>query len=1625
MGYIAADNKADFLAKLVNELESHVPKEQYEPLGAFTQQFFSVTAFEDLARLSKSDVIGSTLSLWRYIRYHDPAQPKITVINPEYEHHGWHSTHTIIQILHQDLPFIVDSVRMTLNQRGSTIHYLQNSVFNHLRDASHHLVLSGKNTTDTVKHKEALLYLEIDRLDSQYELEALQQEITAVLSDVRLVVMDHKAITKRVVALAEQITQWPVGEHDEIEEIKAFLQWLIKDNFTFLGYEELKVEQKGQRKTIKPVKGMTYGLLKSGRLSSQVDCDFYDNESIVSFAKAGERSTVHRPAYPDYISIKQLNEHGDVVGEARILGLYTSPVYHQSPHHIPLLRKKVKQVIARSRIHPKSHHGKELNQVLQVLPREELFQMSFDELYHTALGILQIQERRQIRLFIRQDKNKLFYSCLVYIPRDVYTTRLRIKMQQILEDRLNVQDAEFTTYFSESVLARVHFILRVNPDHEHDYNLQTLTNEIIQVAYSWEDEFRDTLLEAKGEVLGNHLIAQYADGFPAGYCDVFSPRTAVVDIGHLESLSIDEPLEISFYQSIDDVETTLHFKVYHYFQPLPLSDLIPIIENLGLRVVSEHPYKIRKKSGEIFWTHDFTLEYALEQPGNNQQTINFQQVNRIFQEAFREIWFGRAENDGFNRLILGAQLNWRQVAMLRGYARYLKQIRFSLSQPYIESTLIQNIVITKLLVELFNICFNPEFEGTIAHRQQQQQAIEYQIDAALDEVNVLNQDRTLRRYVDVISATLRTNFFQSVDSNSSNTSKQPKAYISFKFDPTRIPEMPLPHPKYEIFVYSPRVEGVHLRGGKVARGGLRWSDRLEDYRTEVLGLVKAQQVKNAVIVPVGAKGGFVPKRLPSGDREAIMSEGIACYQLFIRGLLDLTDNLLANELTKPPQVVCYDDEDSYLVVAADKGTATFSDIANEIAQEYQFWLGDAFASGGSVGYDHKKMGITARGAWVSVQRHFREQGIDVQQETVSVLGIGDMAGDVFGNGMLLSKQIAVVAAFNHQHIFVDPNPDVAASFVERQRLFKLPRSSWMDYDQELVSSGGGIFSRDAKSILISPEMKQRFGIHAPRLTPNELIHALLKSPVDLIWNGGIGTYIKAQRETHNQVGDRANDSLRINGIDLRCRVVGEGGNLGVTQLGRVEFALNKGAINTDFIDNAGGVDCSDHEVNIKILLNSIVANGDMTIKQRNQLLETMTDAVAELVLLNNYRQVQAISLEAWQAQQKIDEYQRFIHHLEAQGKLNRRIEYLPDDDTLAERIAQHQGLTRPELSVLISYSKSDLKNALVSSKVPDDPYLAQEALTAFPAVLAERFGEEIPKHRLHREIVATQLANHLINMMGITFVHRMQLSTGGDAAEIAQAFVIARDVFAVSDYWQQIEALDNHVVAALQLQMMQNLIRLLRRASRWFIRNHRADLSPSICVAHYGPRMREFIEVFPTLLNEETCQRWQTETDELINQGVSDVLAGVVVGFRHVVSGLAIIQAADQTGCPLPLVARVYFAMAERLHLNWFTQELGKLPADNHWQSLARESIRDELYSLQRALTVSVLLTDTSVKETDIEAVDIPALIQRWVDANEVLVKRWDSMLDDLHSQGASELAMFTVANRELTDIARCGLVES
>ncbi len=1112
---------------------------------------------------------------------------------------------------------------------------------------------------------------------------------------------------------------------------------------------------------------------------------------------------------------------------------------------------------------------------------------------------------------------------------------------------------------------------------------------------SWQDGLLNALYNKVGEARAANLFDRYGEAFPHAYHDDYPPRTAVHDILRLESITDEQPLAMHLYQPAEIEGEALRFKVFGRQQAMPLSDIMPMLERMGLRVLSARPYQIEPREDDLYWITEFDMLPAFD------GDVEVLTVKKSFQQAFAQVCNGEMENDGFNRLVLAARLNWREVVLLRAMCKYLLQTRMPFSQAYMENALATHPSIARQLVALFGIRFSP------SEKQVEERSIQLvsDIGEALEQVANLDEDRILRNFLTLIQSMLRTNYYQLDDNGN------PKAYLSFKFDPRELPTLPEPRPMFEIFIYSPRVEGVHLRGGLVARGGLRWSDRREDFRTEILGLMKAQMVKNAVIVPVGAKGGFVPKQLPSGDdRDALQAEVVECYKTFIRGLLDITDNLVEGQVVPPVQVVRHDGDDPYLVVAADKGTASFSDIANGLAQEYGFWLGDAFASGGSAGYDHKNMGITARGGWESVKRHFRELGLDTQIDTFTVIGIGDMSGDVFGNGMLLSQQIKLVAAFNHQHIFIDPDPDPALSFNERQRLFELPRSSWTDYDMTLISTGGGIYSRRAKSISLSEEARKALGTDIEIVTPNELISIIMKAPLDLLWNGGIGTYVKASSEQHSDAGDRTNDSVRVDASELRCKVIGEGGNLGFTQLARVEYSLNGGLINTDAIDNSGGVDCSDHEVNIKILLDQVVAGGDMTLKQRNQLLVDMTDEVAKLVLDHNYLQSQAISIATIQAPFLLSDHSRFIRRLEKEGRLQRKLEFLPNDEEITEREAREHGLTRPEIAIIIAYSKVRLFEELIASDVARDPYLSQELIAYFPKPIQDKFIEQMDQHPLKHEIIATQITNSLVNRMGGSFWTRTQEATGDHAADIARAYAVAREVFQVRYLWSEIEALDNQVDTEIQLRMLIETRRLLDHATLWLLRNRRPPINIAETIEQFQPAVTAIVEQHTKLLHSDDRNALRERMRLYTDAGVSKSMALNIAGLETWYCSLDITEVASDTDTDILAVAEMYFALSHKLELYWLAEQIKLLPRLNPWQRKARTGLLDELDSELRALTTQVLNSSSSADEAEVR-------INAWLSRNRIGIDHCHSVFAEIRAAGKAELAMLTVAMRVLRSL--------
>lgn len=1600
-----------FFKQLEKQINDLYPAPLAAQLLSFTHKIFDLPALEELEGDPVAIAMDFLHNFLAFTNKVDLHLPKVKVFNPGPRNKDKVCSTTSIFIIQRDMPFLVDSVRIELNRRNHTIQTIKSAILNVIRDEEGTLVSAFADDDDPCSCKEALISIGVDYHRSQEKHQELEQSIVDVLRDVEAVTDDFLPMVHRLnEAISEVKRNNSHLPQDEACELAAFLEWMRDDAYILLGCSEYKLiddqvppklEHLADRQlgifARHPVKIAETALndLSPGRPV------FYKNRVPMALTKSSLRSRVHRQAYSDYILLKRYNKKGVVIGEHLFMGLYTSRVYTMSPFQIPFIRQRVLQVLNRTGFPEGSHDYKAMCQLIEVHPRDELFNCTVDELHQTLMGIWQINERKMVKFFMRADPFEKFVNCLVYIPRDIYSTSIRERIEVLLKEELDASEAEFNTYFSESVLARTQYVVRINSARYKQIDHRALEKKIIKLTRDWYDDLKVAAIGEWGGDAGRQLYALYRNAFPASYQDHFDHSAAVEDIKLFHSLSSEHEIAMSFYQSMDAERNVMHFKVFHRVAPLELSSMVPMLENLGFRVIGEHPYQVSPVEGEEIWIHDFTLLFGLD------VEVDVSAVRNTFQDAFEAVWYENTENDSFNHLVVGARLDWRTVAMLRLYARYMKQLGSSFSQNFIADTLATNLDITRNLVALFRCLFDPKVVGSSSQEYGRADRLNEKVIEALDLVSNVNEDHVLRSYLQLINATKRTNFFQP------DGDDKHKSYMSVKLSPVEIDDEPEPRPLYEIFVYSPRMEGVHLRSGKVARGGLRWSDRQEDYRTEILGLVKAQQVKNAVIVPTGAKGGFVLKSIDrKATREEFLQEGLACYQLFIQGLLDVTDNIIDGVVIPPECVVRRDYDDPYLVVAADKGTASFSDFANKISTARGFWLGDAFASGGSHGYDHKKMGITARGAWVAVQRHFCELGLNTQTDDFTVIGIGDMSGDVFGNGMLMSEHIKLVAVFNHQHIFIDPNPDAPTSFAERRRVFELPRSTWEDYDASLISKGGGIFPRNVKFIPLSAEIRDYFGIIDEQLRPNELIQVLLKSKVDLIWNGGIGTYVKASDESDQDAGDRANDSVRVDGKALRCRVFGEGGNLGMTQRGRIEFSLKGGACNTDFIDNAGGVDCSDHEVNIKILLNELVQSEALTVEQRNQLLVKMTDNVAELVLQNNYRQTQAISLAYYRCQSDFSEFWRFISKRESAGELSRELEHLPDDETLMEREKSNTGLTRPELSVLVSYGKILLKETVLKSNLPEDSYVAQSIADAFPTLLVDEYLQQVQSHSLRREIITNQIVNEVVNVMGLTFCQRQAASTGAEVDEVIRAYVVVRGVLGLDRVWKQVEALDYQVPTDVQFELFYALMRLGRRTSRWILRNRRSCLSPEREVPSFRPKLVELQLLLPTLFSQQQSRDWVEEVERIVALNVPQNVAVLVASSNFLYFGFGIADIAVSSGKPVGLVLELYYRISVELDLDWFADEIVNLEPTTKWEDFARESYVDDLETQRRSLANALLSSIES-------ATDINGVIDVWKAAQGPLIKRWLEMTEELHNDPSRDFAMFSVALRELLDIVQ------
>ncbi|ASJ75581.1 NAD-glutamate dehydrogenase [Granulosicoccus antarcticus] len=1562
-----------------------------EQLTQFIPAYFEYVPNEELAQISADDLAGTALAHWQLARNQGDETHSHAVYNPTFDKHGWQSAHTIIQIVARDQSWLVSSMHANLERLGHTVHRIIHPILSVERTAEGQWL----RLTDTAP-KESLIHIEIDAITEE-DQPTVRQSIDELFKTLAIIRHDSAAVRSQLESIADSV---------ENTEQSEFVRWLDERQFACLGYAQLQLgdgftalhHSTGVVHGSEQLSGWnTADLMPDGLDGESLDTAFADNAPVV--CKAGHASPIIRNEPADLIMYARRDANGKLTHIDCIVGLFITGLQNEAVSSIPWMRERVERVINASGTTTESHDGKAIAATLRGLPRAMLMQTRSNDLLSMASGIVALQERQQVRLFNSTDSLGRFSNCLVYIPRDAYSRDLRLTIEQILITHIDGISAGFDTRFSsESALARLHFIIQKNPPFIRDIDWDSIEQRIRQAAITWTDRLESTLRENHDEVTAMRLLRRYCTAFPSSYREDYSARAAAADVDFIEHSLPEEAPVMSFYRHIVADSGTINFKLFAKYQPVSLSDVIPVIENMGLRVESEHPFEVRGANAPPVWIHEFTVQ----QTNQNVSQETDDSAIRI-QTAFDHIWRGDVENDGFNRLILDASLEWRQVVILRALCKYLLQINVPFSQAYMIDSLIANAPITRLLVELFETRFKP---GTDSAQSQQMTALLDNIDAQLDSIVSLDEDRILRAYRNVILATLRTNFYRTDEQG------QLRDYLSFKLDSKAVPDLPLPRPMVEVFVYSSKVEGIHLRGGPVARGGLRWSDRREDYRTEVLGLMKAQMVKNAVIVPVGSKGGFYVKAALPPEREAMMAIVIDCYRTFLSGLLDITDNLDGATVIPPPDVVRYDKDDPYLVVAADKGTATFSDYANEVAIKYGFWLGDAFASGGSVGYDHKKMGITARGAWESVKRHFRNLAINTQKDEFTTVGIGDMAGDVFGNGMLLSPHLKLVAAFNHQHIFIDPSPNASLTFAERQRLFNLPRSSWSDYDSSLISAGGGIFSRQAKQIELSPEAQQILGTDQAKLTPTALISVILQAPVDLLWNGGIGTYVKAASQTHADAADRANDSLRINGAQLRAKVVGEGGNLGFTQLGRIEFAQNGGLIYTDAIDNSAGVDCSDHEVNIKILANAIVAGDDMTIKQRDQLLESMTTDVGLHVLRDNYLQTQCIDLCVVDGPAALNEQSRFMQHLESIGRLDRTIEYLPEAEEIADRMAHNRGLVRPEIAVLVSYSKMVMFDDLMGSNFSADPSLESVLMDYFPQALTSGYREQILQHRLRPEIIATIVTNDVVNRLGPTFTLRMRQELNATASDVGAAFVIVKHIFRLPELWASIEELDNQIDAIEQYRM-QILVRgLVERATHWLIRTRKTGSNIHALVEQFRSGLDELIEAMPDCLSGVEQATLEQRVNHFVQAGAPTETATAVARVVPLSSAMDIVEIARSLSQPVADVASVYFALGQHLDLSWLRERIGELVVTSHWHKLATAELRGDLHYQQRHLCAEVVgVTDAS----------LPALerVSGWANQHATAISQYQSLMTELKANTSIDFAMLSLAINEVHRLLR------
>lgn len=1606
-------------SKSHSKKKSAASKAKLSPQIGMIQKILDANiAAEDRTHFVAGDLAAMAKKFHDFAQERKPGKAKIEVFNPSPDRDGYISKHTVIMIANDDMPFLVDSTAQELGRLGISVHLIIHPIVSVIRDKKNMFTGFANKASDVNSYlRESWMYVEIDETLEPDMLKTIKKNLEQVLHQVRLAVGDWQGMRAKVL---ETLTELPRNEdaglpRGEREEAAAFLAWIESDRFTFLGARDYVVEGKGKNLHLQADKTSGLGILREnvsvmffspeGDGNQPTDIHkFLERKQLVLVTKTHRRSSVHRASPMDAILVKRFNDKGELIGERLFVGLFTSSALASLPSSVPLIRNKIDYAVEKAKFDPRSHNGKALAHILNNYPREELFQISEEELFNSAMGIVHLHERQRLALFLRHDAFSRFVNCLLFVPRDQYSTHLRLRFEDILMTTFNGVSVEYNVSITDDPLAQIFIVVRTANGQIPSYNKEKLESQLRDACRGWHGHLRDELIAAFGENRGLQLAQRYANAFPDAYRDNVSPGDALVDIAFIEEVSQNGKMALHAYQPSGGKNSQVNVKWFNPNTELSLSTIQPFMWDTGLSIDAQYgPYKISPKGSAPVWVHDCWAQMRGATP-----SIEISKIRDIYEECLYRVWDGQAESDSYGALVLTAGLNWREVVIMRSVGKYLRQAGISASDVVIRSTLAAHPKAVRLLVDLFLARHNPKADKG---REKTCAAIEKKMQDYLADVSQAEQDRVLRRYLNVIQNTLRTNYFQT------DAAGNPKPYLAFKLDSQKLDDLPLPRPFVEIFVYSPKVEGIHLRGGKVARGGLRWSDRKDDFRTEVLGLLKAQTVKNTVIVPVGSKGGFVVKT-PNPPNMA--QEGVACYQTYINALLDITDNRKGEKIVPPTNVVRHDGNDPYLVVAADKGTAKFSDIANAISVERGFWLGDAFASGGSAGYDHKGMGITARGAWEAVKRHFRETGKDIQKEDFSVVGVGDMSGDVFGNGMLLSEHICLVGAFNHKHIFIDPTPDVAKSFKERKRMFNLPTSQWSDYDKKLISKGGGIYPRDAKTLTISKEAAALFNLPNTTVTPDDLLRAMLKAKVDLLWFGGIGTYVKSEEESHADAGDRANDSIRVNADEVRAQVVGEGANLGLTQRGRIAFAMKGGRINTDAIDNSAGVDTSDHEVNIKILLDAVMHNTKMSIKERNALLARMTDDVAKLVLRDNYLQTEAITIAQSRAAELLPQHARLMLNLERTGLLNRKVEFLPDEEEIQNRLRSGQGLTRPELAVLMGYAKIALYDDLLASSLPDNPALEGDLFMYFPKALQEKYGDEIRSHRLRREIIATFTTNSVINRAGLHFISSMKEKTGRSAADIATSYSLVRDVYGLRHLWRSTEALDGKIPASVQTDMFVRLSNMVERSCSWYLSHTDMKNTSAITSKHKDAveRIRAWIEK-----REEVMFTGRGKADKAAEYraaGVPDALVKGILFLPLLALVPEIVTIADATGQKLEQVAELYFAVEDRFSLNRLRRIALSMPTENHWQREANALLIEDFYGLQSRLALSIIGAQgkgtakgkgkgkTAVHKNAGDA------ISAWLEARGVSIGEFDKLMIDITNTAHVNAAQLNLALRQM-----------